>query len=89
MVERTCIACRAVFDKKALVRLVIIEGRLVPDFKGVLSGRGAYICPKRSCVERAFKRKGAFHGAFRRAVELPQMEELWRSMEDGVRRSPV
>ena len=54
--QRTCIACGARRDKRALIRVEI-----GPD--GVLSiggstrqqGRGAYLCPSRVCWEKGLK----------------------------------
>lgn len=87
MAERTCIGCGSVFDKKKLVRLVVKEESVLPDLKGVMPGRGAYICPRESCLAGAYKRKGAFQRAFRRGVKPPQMEELRRGIMAAVRQS--
>jgi predicted RNA-binding protein YlxR (DUF448 family) len=56
--QRTCIACRRVKDKQALVRLVRTAGGNVEiDSVGKKQGRGAYICPDPVCWEKAFKGK--------------------------------
>jgi len=79
MAERTCIGCGSVFDKKNLVRLVADKDSVLPDLKGVMPGRGAYICPVETCLAGAYKRK-AFQRAFRRGVKPPQIEELCRGI---------
>lgn len=56
--QRTCLGCRETKDKDELVRLVAgPDGFVVVDYKGNLPGRGAYVCPKESCVREAFLRK--------------------------------
>lgn len=42
---------------------------VAPDGLGARSGRGAYLCPRRACLDTAL-RKRAFARAFRRTVEL-------------------
>lgn len=64
--RRSCIACRAERSKEELLRFVLSpEGELVPDLKGRLPGRGAYICPVAGCLRRAVERR-QFGRAFRR-----------------------
>jgi predicted RNA-binding protein YlxR (DUF448 family) len=54
--QRTCIACRKTGVKRELVRLVNIPGVQVEvDPTGKKSGRGAYLCPSRTCWENALK----------------------------------
>lgn len=56
--QRTCVVCRAVQSKRALVRLVRTpEGQVVIDKTGKLNGRGAYLCNQRSCWEAALTGK--------------------------------
>ncbi|NLY74757.1 MAG: YlxR family protein [Firmicutes bacterium] len=54
--QRTCLGCRSVKSKKELIRIVRTpEGEVVVDSTGKKSGRGAYTCPTRECLEKAFK----------------------------------
>jgi predicted RNA-binding protein YlxR (DUF448 family) len=53
-----------------LVRLTARDGRLVADRDGRAPGRGAYLCGRRECWDRAVARK-AFARALRHPVELP------------------
>lgn len=78
--QRSCIGCRAVRDKKDLVRLVHTpEGSYRLDPTGKLSGRGAYLCPSLVCLNGAVKRKG-FDRAFRETVPREQVEALTEEM---------
>ena len=56
--QRTCVACRTVRPKRALIRIVRTpEGEVRVDEKGKQSGRGAYLCAQRVCWEEALKRR--------------------------------
>ncbi|WP_406145595.1 YlxR family protein [Streptomyces sp. NBC_01012] len=77
--ERTCVGCRERAVKSELLRIVVDEGEVVPDPRGTLPGRGAYVHPVPVCLDlavrrrafpRAFKAKGPFDSAaVRRFVE--------------------
>ncbi|GAA2062138.1 YlxR family protein [Streptomyces carpaticus] len=62
--ERTCIGCRQRSARDDLLRAVVIEGRCVPDPRGTLPGRGAYVHPVPACYELAVRRR-AFPRAYR------------------------
>lgn len=53
--QRTCLGCQAVRQKRELVRIVRTPtGEVLLDPTGKKSGRGAYVCPLRDCLDRAF-----------------------------------
>jgi len=55
--QRTCIACRQIKEKKALIRLVRAENGVAEiDISGKKPGKGAYLCPKKVCWEMALKK---------------------------------
>ncbi len=55
---RTCIACHETKPKRELLRVVRTpDGHVVLDATGKKSGRGAYLCARRSCWETAMKKK--------------------------------
>jgi predicted RNA-binding protein YlxR (DUF448 family) len=52
--QRTCVVCRGQAAKRGLVRIVRTpELRIEIDPSGRLNGRGAYLCDKPACWERA------------------------------------
>ncbi|MDQ3653846.1 MAG: YlxR family protein [Chloroflexota bacterium] len=54
MPVRTCVACRESGAKRGLTRIVRTpEGEVVIDPTGKRNGRGAYLCDKPGCWERA------------------------------------
>ncbi|MET0741521.1 MAG: YlxR family protein [Candidatus Nanopelagicales bacterium] len=64
--QRTCVGCRIRVDKSDLLRVVVVDGALVPDHRGRLPGRGAYVHPVPDCLEHAERRR-----AFPRALRYP------------------
>ncbi len=64
---RMCLSCRTKRGKQELIRLTLDSyGQLVVDENKMKKGRGAYVCPDKSCWEilndgnrlrRAFKRE--------------------------------
>ena len=80
---RQCLGCREMFPKKELIRAVRSpEGEISLDFKGKLPGRGAYVCRKKECLEKA-KKSRAFERAFSVSVPDEVYDELMRQMEES------
>jgi predicted RNA-binding protein YlxR (DUF448 family) len=69
--QRTCIVCRQVRPKRELIRVVRTPaGHIELDPTGKKSGRGAYLCARRSCWEPALHQ-----GRLEREFEMPIPEE--------------
>ncbi len=64
---RTCVGCRATGGRADLVRVVVVEGVLVPDPRARLAGRGAWLHPDPACLDLAVRRR-AFARALRSDV---------------------
>ncbi|MFI1015718.1 YlxR family protein [Streptomyces sp. NPDC020965] len=62
--ERTCVGCRERAAKTDLLRIVVIGDDCVPDDRGTLPGRGAYVHPALVCLDLAVRRR-AFPRAFK------------------------
>ena len=57
--QRMCIACRERMEKRDLIRIVRTpEEEILVDLTGKKAGRGAYLCGKLECLEKAIKTKG-------------------------------
>ncbi|MCZ7416207.1 MULTISPECIES: YlxR family protein [unclassified Streptomyces] len=84
--ERTCVGCRGRSVKADLLRVVLIEGECVPDLRGTLPGRGAYLHPSLACLDLAVRRR-AFPRAFRATVGRRPLgtEELGRHVRQASR----
>jgi len=56
ILQRTCVACRQVKDKRQLIRLVrISNGGIEVDTGGRKAGRGAYLCRSPQCWRAGLK----------------------------------
>jgi hypothetical protein len=79
--ERTCIGCRQRAAKSDLLRVAVSGGACVPDLRGTLPGRGAYLHPALACLDLAVRRR-AFGRAFKGPV-TPDTAELRRYVEQA------
>lgn len=78
---RQCLGCREMFPKRELIRAVKSpQGEISLDFRGKMPGRGAYVCKKKECLEKAKKSK-AFERAFSVSVPDEVYDDLMRQME--------
>lgn len=77
---RQCLGCNEHKPKKEMLRVLRTpEGEITLDFTGKKSGRGAYICPKTSCLKRARKSR-----RIDRALECNIPEEVYDAMEKAL-----
>jgi uncharacterized protein len=67
------VGCRERAAKTDLLRIVVIGGDCVPDDRGTLPGRGAYVHPALVCLDLAVRRR-AFPRAFRAKGPLDTAE---------------
>jgi uncharacterized protein len=59
---RSCVSCRKRANPSALIRVVLVDGKVIPDLKGGAAGRGAWL--HKNCAEVAIARN-AFVFAFK------------------------
>jgi predicted RNA-binding protein YlxR (DUF448 family) len=73
---RQCLGCREMKPKRELIRVVRTpDGKITLDFKGKVSGRGAYVCHSAECLKKAVKTK-----ALDRALEATIPEEIYAEL---------
>ena len=78
---RKCLGCMEQKPKKELVRVVkSADGDISLDLTGKKNGRGAYICPEVSCLEKAKKAK-----RLERAFECSIPAEVYEAMESELK----
>ncbi|MFN7208928.1 MAG: RNase P modulator RnpM [Aggregatilineales bacterium] len=53
--QRTCIVCRQTAAKRSLIRLVRTAEGVQVDLSGKRNGRGAYLCQRLACWQRAIQ----------------------------------
>ncbi|UXM94691.1 RNA-binding protein [Bartonella sp. HY329] len=72
MNDRTCIVTRESGSNANMIRFVSgLNGIVVPDIKGNLPGRGAWVLASRATLEEAMRRK-AFSRAFKKDVVVEE-----------------
>ncbi|GKX66308.1 RNase P modulator RnpM [Inconstantimicrobium mannanitabidum] len=77
---RMCTGCMEMKPKKELIRIVKSpEGEVSVDLTGKKSGRGAYICKNKECLEKAFKTK-----KLNRSLETQISEEIFIKLREEV-----
>lgn len=80
---RQCLGCREHKPKKELIRVVRSpEGEISLDFRGKVSGRGAYVCPNPDCLKKAV-RASALERALSCSIPDEVYEKLNAQMEAG------
>ncbi len=69
---RSCISCRKRANPSVLIRVVLVDGKVIPDLKGGSAGRGAWL--HKNCAEVAIARN-AFRFAFKqeKAVDVSEL----------------
>ena len=78
---RTCVACRATSEKRALVRIVRApDGDVHVDASGKANGRGAYVCGGEDCFDTAIS-KGRLNTALRVNLKEDDVDRLRREFD--------
>ena len=73
--------CGESFPKKDLMRVVRSpEGEVALDFTGKMSGRGAYVCKRSACFQKARKAK-----RFQNNLEISISEEVLDALAQEIR----
>ena len=75
---RKCLGCDEMLGKKGLLRIVRSkDGEISVDLTGKKSGRGAYICRSRECLEKAIKKK-----SLERALKCSISKEIYDRLRE-------
>jgi predicted RNA-binding protein YlxR (DUF448 family) len=89
--QRTCVGCRTVDSKRAMVRVVRTPDNTVEiDPSGKRAGRGAYLCQQRSCWQTALKRR-SLERALKTTLDDPAkaaLTEYMQSLPENAEISP-
>lgn len=73
--QRTCVGCREVMPKRALIRIVRHTDGVTVDLTGKLPGRGAYLHDVFACWEKGLK--GALAQALKIELTMEDKEKLF------------
>ncbi len=75
---RRCAGCNEQKTKKEFVRVVRTpEGNVILDSTGKANGRGVYLCPQKSCLQKAKKAR-----RLERNLDVSIPEEIWAQLEE-------
>ena len=81
--QRMCVACRQMFDKGKLLRIVKTpEGTVKVDPTGKANGRGAYVCSDVNCVNKCAKGLLSKHFECQIPPEIYEEIKAYRSAKD-------
>lgn len=83
--QRTCVACRQVQAKGALVRLVRTREGVFPDLQGKRPGRGAYLHNQPECWEPGLA--GPLGSALRTTLTEDDLQRLREFFTPGVEKA--
>ena len=77
---RSCIGCRKTGEPSELMRMVLVDGKVIFDQQQIAPGRGAWV--HRKCLKTAIDRQ-AFKWAFRLVVvpDVSALNELSTEMD--------
>ena len=75
---RMCIACRQLFEKKQMLRVVKSEDKIFLDFTSKASGRGAYVCNNPECIKKLKKQR-----LLNKVFSLSVAEEIYNAIEEA------
>ncbi|MEI6132525.1 MAG: YlxR family protein [Bacillota bacterium] len=79
---RRCLGCNEMKPKSELVRVVKNSSNEISvDMVGKMQGRGAYVCKKKECLEKAIKTK-RLEREFGGAMPTEIFEKLRTQMEE-------
>ena len=74
---RQCVGCREMKAKRELNRVIkTSDNQVLVDATGKKNGRGAYLCPRRECLEKAVKNKG-----LERSLKTAVPKEIYQDFE--------
>lgn len=75
--QRQCIGCGEMKSKREMIRVIKTnEEQIFMDATGKKNGRGAYICPNLSCLNKAIKNKG-----LERSFKMPIPSEVYEQLK--------
>ena len=77
---RRCAGCMQSRPKKELIRIVSHgDGHIFLDMTGKVNGRGVYLCPESSCLEKA-KKKNALSRSLGIKLDQNDLERVYAEL---------
>ncbi len=73
-----CIACRQLFEKKEMLRIVRSGDEIFLDFTLKASGRGAYVCNNSDCIKKLKKQR-----LLNKVFSFPVNDKIYDTIEEA------
>ncbi len=78
---RQCIGWQEMKSKKEMIRVIKTpEDEICIDATGRKNGRGAYICPKSECLQKAIRNRG-----LERSLKMQIPKEVYGQLEEEMK----
>lgn len=78
---RKCIGCGEMKDKRELMRVLkTTENEITIDTTGKKNGRGAYLCYRQECLDKAIKSRG-LERSFKMSINKEIYEQLQKEFD--------
>ena len=79
--SRQCVGCRESRTKRELIRVIRTpEGQVTLDETGRMNGRGAYLCRRVECLQKARRSKG-----LERSLKVTIPDEIYDRLEEELK----
>ena len=79
--SRQCVGCRESRTKRELIRVIRTpEGQVALDETGRMNGRGAYLCRRVECLQKARRSRG-----LERSLKVTIPEEIYDRLEEELK----
>lgn len=83
---RKCVGCMESKPKSSMLRIAYYEGEISLDLTGKAKGRGVYICPDSSCIEKA-RKKNALRRSFEADISKECMDRVFEELMEHEKES--
>ena len=79
--SRPCVGCRESRTKRELIRVIRTpEGQVTLDETGRMNGRGAYLCRRVECLQKARRSRG-----LERSLKVTIPDEIYDRLEEELK----
>jgi len=79
--SRQCVGCRESRTKRELIRVIRTpEGQVTLDETGRMNGRGAYLCRRVECLQKARRSRG-----LERSLKVTIPDEIYDRLEEELK----
>ena len=79
--SRQCVGCRESRTKRELIRVIRTpEGQAALDETGRMNGRGAYLCRRVECLQKARRSRG-----LERSLKVTIPDEIYDRLEEELK----